>query len=129
MVKLILVTHGNMAKAMLGTAAKIYPFDKKSVAVFTVSGRADLRRIAARIKKKLSPGGALIMTDIFGGTACNISAGAAHGVKDARVLCGLNLNMLLAALSGREKLDAAALAAKALEAGSKGLFNVTEKLK
>ena len=129
MVKLILVTHGNMAKAMLNTAAKIYPFDKKSVAVFTVSGRMDLRRTAARIKKKLSSQGALIMTDIFGGTACNMSAGAAHGVKDAHVLCGLNLNMLLTALSYREKLNSAALAEKAREAGAKGLFNVTEKLK
>jgi len=129
MVKLILVTHGNMAKALLHTAAKIYPFDKKSVDVFSVSGRVDLQRVAARIKKKVSPEGTLIMVDVFGGTACNISAGVTHGMKNVNVLCGFNLNMLLAALGNRDKLSAEELAAKVLESGSKSIFNVTEKLK
>jgi len=129
MVKIILISHGNMAKAMLHTAAKICPFDPKSVDVFTVSGRADLQRVAARVKKKLSPHGTLIMADVFGGTACNISAGITYGLKNAAVLCGFNLNMLITAINYRAELPIKELAAKTLDAGSKSIFNVSEMLK
>jgi len=129
MVKIILAAHGDFAQAMLDTAAKIMPFDTGEVDVYTVSGKVDFEKLAVRIKKSAGgKGGALILTDIFGGTACNLCAGLTHGIKNVNVISGLNLNMLLCALSNRCKLDANALAAKVLEDGLKSIINITEKL-
>ncbi|MDR1124408.1 MAG: hypothetical protein LBL61_07565 [Elusimicrobiota bacterium] len=129
MVKIILIAHGGMARAMLETAAKIYPFDINSVDVFTVSGNVDLQQLSGEIRQKADQRGTLIMVDVFGGTACNIPAAATQGMGNVNVVCGLNLNMLLSALSNRGTLTAAALARKVLEDGVKGMLNATEKLK
>jgi mannose/fructose-specific phosphotransferase system component IIA len=128
MVKIILITHGDMARAMLDTASKIYPFDKNSVDAFTVSGNVDLQQLRGEIKQKVDPEGTLIMVDAFGGTACNVPAAATHGMGNVNVVCGLNLNMLLSALSNRGALTAAELARKVLEDGVKSVFNATERL-
>lgn len=116
MVKIILVTHGDMAKAMLDTAAKICSFEESSIDVFTVSGKIDLQNISGGIRQKIDPSGTLILVDTFGGTSCNVAAGLTHGMPDVNVICGVNLNMLLAAINNREKLSSDELAQKVLEA-------------
>jgi len=129
MVKIILAAHGDMAQAMLDTAAKIMPFDREEIDVYTVSGKVDFDQLAEKLKKSAAgKNGALILTDIFGGSACNLCAALTHGVKNINVISGFNLNMLLSALSNRCKLDSNDLAAKVLEDGSKSIINVTEKL-
>lgn len=129
MVKIILVTHGDMAKAMLDTAAKICSFEESSIDVFTVSGKIDLQNISGGIRQKIDPSGTLILVDTFGGTSCNVAAGLTHGMPDVNVICGVNLNMLLAAINNREKLSSDELAQKVLEDGKKSVINATEKLK
>ena len=74
MVKIILVTHGEMAKAMLDTAAKICSFDENTIDVFTVSGKVNLHNIESGIKQKIDPAGTLILVDTFGGTSCNVAS-------------------------------------------------------
>jgi mannose/fructose-specific phosphotransferase system component IIA len=118
-----------MARSMLETASKIYPFDINGVDVFTVSGKVDLQQLSGEIKQKVDPLGTLIMVDVFGGTACNVPATVTHGMGNVNVVCGLNLNMLLSALNNRDTLTAAELAGKVLEDGVKSMLNATEKLK
>ena len=129
MVKIILVTHGDMAKAMLDTAAKICSFEENSIDVFTVSGKIDLQNISGGIRQKIDPAGTLILVDTFGGTSCNVAAALTHGMPNVSVNCGVNLNMLLAAINNREKLSSDELAQKVLEDGKKAVINATEKLK
>ncbi len=129
MVKIILVTHGDMAKAMLDTAAKICSFEENSIDVFTVSGKIDLQNISGSICSKLDPAGTLILVDTFGGTSCNVAASLTHGMPNVNVICGVNLNMLLAAINNREKLSSSELAQKVLDDGKKAVINATEKLK
>jgi len=129
MVKIILIAHGDMAKAMLDTAAKIMSFDTRSVDTYSVNGKVDFDSLSTRLKNSFDgKNGTLILADIFGGTACNISAGLSHGAKNVNVVCGFNLNMLLSALNHRGTLGIKALAAKVSEDGVKGIINVTEKL-
>jgi len=130
MVKIILAAHGDMARAMLDTAAKIMVFDICGIDAYTVSGKVDLDKLALQIKDGLdNKNGTLILTDMFGGSACNLCATLTHGAANVNVICGFNLNMLLSALSNRDKLAANALAAKVLEDGAKSIINITEKLK
>lgn len=129
MVKIILVTHGDMAKALLSTAANICSFEEHSIDVFTVSGKIDLEDLSAGIKDKLDPSGTLILVDTFGGTSCNLSATLTHGMENVNVVCGVNLNMLLAAINNRDKMSPSELASKVLDDGKKAVINATEKLK
>lgn len=129
MVKIILVTHGDMASALLDTAAKMYSFDKSAIDVFTVTGKVNLDNLSAEIKKKIDPAGTLILVDVFGGTSCNMTASLTHGMQNVNVVCGVNLNMLLAAISNCEKMTSAELAQKVMDSGVKSVVNVTEKLK
>ena len=127
MVKLILISHGSLAKAMLDTASRICAFDKESVLALSVSGKIDLQETADKVKKNASPKGTLVLTDTFGGTACNMAVCSLQECNNTQVLCGLNLSMLLCALNNREKLNARDLAKKVLEDGKKAVFNATER--
>jgi len=129
MVKIILVTHGDMAKALLSTAANICSFDEHLIDVFTVSGKINLEDLSAGIKDKLDPSGTLILVDTFGGTSCNLAATLTHGMENVNVVCGVNLNMLLAAINNRDKMSPSELARKVLDDGKKAVINATEKLK
>jgi PTS system ascorbate-specific IIA component len=65
---------------------------------------------------------ALILTDIFGATPCNVAQKLVDGVS-VKLVTGLNLSMLLRAVSYRsEPLDA--LVARALVGATQGVMQV-----
>lgn len=75
-----------------------------------------------------TPEGAVILTDIFGGSATNIALTAAKDCQGAHVITGLNLSMLLTALNNRKKLAAKELAEKIESDGKRAVINATELL-
>ncbi len=131
MVKIILVTHGNLAQQMLETAAQIIgkPQDD-GFATFAVTAAASIEKEATQLKKLLQTceDGALILTDIFGGSATNISLTASKDLTNCFVITGLNLSMLLTAVNSRKKLTAKELAAKIEADGKRAVINATELL-
>ncbi len=129
MVKIIIVAHGCLAPALLETASNICCFEQKSVQAYSVSGRADLDKIACEIKASANGAEVLVLADTFGGSSCNMALNCTNGMKNVKVVCGLNLNMLLAVLNNMNRLELGALAAKAVEDGKKAVFNATESVK
>ncbi|MDR1683903.1 MAG: hypothetical protein LBR90_00375 [Elusimicrobiota bacterium] len=129
MVKIILITHGALGRALLDTAAGITPLREEDVAILSVGAKADLEAIKEQIKTKIDPRGTLILADAFGGTACNLPAAVSHGMSNVFVLTGLNLNMLLTALNHRADMPAPVLAKKVLEDGLKSIVNATDRLR
>ncbi len=131
MVKIILVTHGNLAQEMLNTAAQIIgkPADD-GFAVFSVTAAASVEKEAQKLQKELAacPNGAVILTDIFGGSATNISLTASKDLANCYVITGLNLSMLLTAINSRKKLTAKELAEKIEPDGKRAVINATELL-
>ena len=131
MVKIILVTHGQLAQEMLTTAAQIIgkPADE-GFAVFSVTEAASVEKEAAKLKQTLTtcPDGAVILTDIFGGSATNISLTASKDVPNCHVITGLNLSMLLTAINSRKILTAMELAEKIEPDGKRAVINATELL-
>ena len=72
MLKIILVTHGHLAKEMLDTASQIIGKPTTDgFATFAVTTTASVQQEAEKLKKELAncPEGAVILTDIFGGSA------------------------------------------------------------
>ena len=131
MVKIILVTHGQLAQQMLETAAQIIgkPTDD-GFSTFAVTTAASVEQEAAKLKKVLlgCENGALILTDIFGGSATNISLTASKDIANSYVITGLNLSMLLTAINNRKKSTAKELAEKIEADGKRAVINATELL-
>ncbi len=131
MVKIVLVTHGQLAKEMLETAALIIgkPADD-GFATFAVTTAASVEKEAAKLKAVLETctEGAVILTDIFGGSATNISLTASKDLTNCHVITGLNLSMLLTAINSRKKLNAKELAEKIESDGKRAVINATELL-
>ena len=131
MVKIVLVTHGQLAKEMLETASLIIgkPADD-GFATFAVTTASSVEKEAAKLKVLLETctEGAIILTDIFGGSATNISLTASKDLPSCHVITGLNLSMLLTAINSRKKLNAKELAEKIESDGKRGVINATELL-
>ena len=131
MVKIILVTHGQLAQEMLATAGLIIgkPADD-GFATFAVTTAASVEKEAAKLKALLETcqDGAVILTDIFGGSATNISLTASKDLSNCHVITGLNLSMLLTAINSRKKLTAKELAEKIESDGKRAVINATELL-
>ncbi len=131
MVKIILVTHGQLAPQLLDTAAQIIgkPTDD-GFATFAVTTATSVEKEAAKLKELLvsCQDGALLLTDIFGGSATNISLTASKDLPNCFVITGLNLSMLLTAINSRKKLSAKELAEKIEADGKRAVINATELL-
>ena len=128
MVKIILVSHGNMAQALLETASNIGSFDISEIPAFSVSGKGDLESLSTKILNTLGKEGTLILVDTLGGSSCNTAVQCTQHLQNVKVVCGVNLNMLLAAINNRDKMDLISLTKKVLEDGRKSLIDVSEKL-
>lgn len=131
MVKIILVTHGNLAQQMLDTASLIIGKQPgEGVASFAVTTAASVEKEASKLKELLETcqEGAVVLTDIFGGSATNISLTASKDLANCHVITGLNLSMLLTAINSRKKLTAKELAEKIEADGKRAVINATELL-
>ena len=130
MVKLILVTHGTLAQHMLETAGQILGKQADGVETLSVTTSSSIEQGANTLKNMLAdtPQGAIVLTDIFGGSATNIALTATKDCAKCYVITGLNLSMLLTALNSRKKLDAKELAEKIEADGKRAVINATELL-
>jgi len=130
MVKLILVTHGNLAQEMLQTASQILGKAAEGVQTLSVTTSTSIEQGSEALKKLITdaPEGVVILTDIFGGSATNIALTTAKDYAKCHVITGLNLSMLLTALNSRKKLNDKELAEKIESDGKRAVINATELL-
>jgi mannose PTS system EIIA component len=108
MIGVVIVTHGNLAEELLATAEMIAGPMPRTKAV-GVHPRDKMDHIRASIEsaiKDVNEGqGVLVLTDMFGGTPCNV--GLTFIEEDVvEVLSGVNLPMLLRLATGRTDVPA-----------------------
>lgn len=115
---------------MLETAAQIIGKQTEGVQTLSIEEAASVEQKAAELHTLLQDcaEGAVILTDIFGGSATNISLTASKDLPKCNVITGLNLSMLLTALNSRKKLTAKELAEKIEADGKRAVINATELL-
>lgn len=115
----VLVAHGKIGEAFLEAARQILG---RVEGVATVCVRAPVaeERVLEEIekaRKEVDQGrGVLVLTDMFGGTPCNLSL-TLLGDRQVEVLTGLNLAMVLKVLASREKAPLAELAQMVRQCG------------
>jgi PTS system mannose-specific IIA component len=130
MTGLVLVTHAGLAGA-LRTSAEMIVGPVEGCASVEVASTERADEIMARVVEavgKVSSDGAIIMTDLFGGTPSNMAMSFLKEGK-VEVLTGVNLPMIIEFCSKRERLPLAELAAELQRSGREGIVVAGDLLK
>lgn len=130
MIGLVLVTHAGLATALKLSAEMIVgPIENCSAVEVAPDERADdiMSRVVAAVTA-VQEDGAIIMTDLFGGTPSNM---AMSFLKEGsiEVVTGVNLPMLIDFCSRRERMAVAELATALYKTGREGIIVAGEFLK
>ena len=130
MIGLVLVTHAGLATALKLSAEMIVGAIEICTTVEVApDDRADdiMARVVAAVEA-VQTDGAIIMTDLFGGTPSNM---AMSFLKEGciEVVTGANLPMLIEFCSRRERMAVAELAADLHRTGREGIIVAGEFLK
>jgi len=129
MIGVVIVTHGSLAGALLGTVELIMGKQEQVKAVAFESGQAvaDLQmRIIQAVAQVDTGKGALILVDILGGSPYNASAMLMMEQPKIEMIVGVNLPMLFEVLPMRT-LRLASVADMALDGGRNGISKFVMK--
>ena len=120
MIGVVLITHGGVGRELKAATENMLGPQKQMLTVSVQAGvplddmRAELEAAVAGVSEGTN--GVLVLSDIFGGTPCNVAAGlAAPG--EVIVLTGVNLPMLVAVARARKRSGLVHVAQSGLEAG------------
>lgn len=130
MTGLVLVTHAGLAGSLLQSAEMIVGTIECCEQVEVApDDRSEgiMSRVVAAVEK-VSVDGAIIMTDLFGGTPSNM---AMSFLKDGQVevLTGVNLPMVIEFCSKRNRMGITELATELQKCGREGIINAGEFLR
>lgn len=119
MIGMILVTHGRLAEEFVHAMEHVVG-TQADVATVCIGPQDDMEQrrkdIAKAIKQVDSGNGAVILTDLFGGTPSNLAISLLKAGK-TEVIAGINLPMLIRLAGARKDMDLAAATAAARDAG------------
>lgn len=119
MIGLILVTHGRLAEEFISAMEHVVGA-QEGIATICIgpSDDAQVRRdeIAAAIARVDTGKGAIVLTDLFGGTPSNLAISLLEAGR-VEVIAGINLPMLIRLAGARKAMDVTAAVAAARDAG------------
>lgn len=129
MIGLVLVTHGRLADEFSAALEHVMG-PQSQVATVTIGPDDDMERrrrdILAAVDRVRSGDGVVILTDMFGGTPCNLAISVMND-PDIEVLAGVNLPMLVKLAKVRAELPLNEAVEVAQEAGRK-YINVASRV-
>ncbi|KAB2851092.1 MAG: PTS sugar transporter subunit IIA [Hyphomicrobiaceae bacterium] len=121
MIGLVIVTHGGLAREFLAALEHVVG-PQTQVEAISIGPDDDLERrraeIVAAVKKVDTGDGAVLLTDMFGGTPSNLAISVMGDLK-VEVIAGINLPMLIKLASVRLECPLQIAIEKAKEAGRK----------
>jgi len=119
MIGMILVTHGRLAEEFVHAMEHVVG-TQPDVATVCIGPQDDMEQrrkdIAKAIKQVDSGNGAVILTDLFGGTPSNLAISLLKAGK-TEVIAGINLPMLIRLAGARKDMDLTTATAAARDAG------------
>lgn len=119
MIGLILVTHGKLAEEFVSAMEHVVG-QQDAIATICIGPNDDMedrrKEIAKAIETVDSGSGAILLTDLFGGTPSNLAISLLEPGR-TEVLAGINLPMLIRLAGARKELPLSKAAYAAREAG------------
>ncbi len=131
MVGAIVITHGELARALLDVVADIAG-DVTGIETISIGHRDSTEDVFARIRESMARidqgDGIVIFTDMFGGTPTNI---ALTFLEEGRVevVAGVNLPLLIKFVNKRNEMGFKELLGKLSEEGKKSIIFASKMLK
>ncbi|AKJ27586.1 PTS sugar transporter subunit IIA [Caldimonas brevitalea] len=123
---ILIIAHAPLASALKACAAHTFPDCAAAVEALDVAPNLPLEDIEAQARvllARVKNPEALILTDVFGATPCNVAQRLGDGVT-VKVVAGVNVPMLWRSLCYQnEPLDT--LVARAVAGASQGVMQVT----
>jgi PTS system mannose-specific IIA component len=131
MIGVVVVTHGQFATELVNAAETIVG-DLPSVAAVSIGWHEDVQDAREEIQAAIGrvrsgTSGVLIITDMFGGTPCNLAM-TFLARDEVEVVSGVNLPMLIKAASLREAGALADVARQLAEHGRSAIWVATDLL-
>jgi PTS system mannose-specific IIA component len=130
MIGMILVTHGHLAEEFVHAMEHVVG-QQSDIATVCIGPNDDMearrKEIAQAIKKVDSGKGAIILTDLFGGTPSNLAISLLKPGK-TEVIAGINLPMLIRLAGARKDMTLTTAAAAARDAGKNYITVASEFL-
>jgi PTS system mannose-specific IIA component len=124
MTGILVVTHSTLGEALIEAAELIMGSQIENLGSVSIDIRepaeALIKKIKTGIKKVNKDKGVIIFTDMFGGTPSNLSYSFLKE-GEIEVISGVNLPILIKAISIREKQDLATAAANIVHHGKKSI--------
>ena len=119
MIGMILVTHGRLAEEFVHAMQHVVG-RQEAVATVCIGPNDDMERrrkeIADAVRAVDSGQGAIILTDLFGGTPSNLAISLMEAGR-VEVIAGINLPMLIRLAGARKTMDVVAATVAARDAG------------
>ena len=130
MIGLILVTHGRLAEEFVSAMEHVVG-PQTAIATVCIGPSDDMEKrrkeIAASIKTVDSGAGAIILTDLFGGTPSNLAISLLDAGR-VEVIAGINLPMLIRLAGARKAMDVTSAVRAARDAGKSYITIASEFL-
>lgn len=137
MVALLLVTHGDLAKSLLDSAALIMGETPLVETYGLYHGdnvdelKETVKEAIVRLNKQSEEDGVLVLTDLFGGSPSNASARSCHELGvDVKMECitGVNLPMVLEACTSTAYMKLEDLKEACVNSGLQGIVSLKDKI-
>jgi PTS system mannose-specific IIA component len=130
MIGMVLVTHGNLAAEFVHAMQHVVG-SQQAVATVCIGPNDDMEQrrteIADAIRKVDSGAGAIVLTDLFGGTPSNLAISLMKS-GSVEVIAGINLPMLIRLAKARESMPLQEAAQAARDAGRNYITIASEYL-
>jgi len=129
MIGILVITHGKFGEEMLKSAESILGPQENTRFIHLPTGETIdilVNKLETTIKEIDQGEGVLILTDMLGGTPCNICLKVSKTNINIEIVSGLNLYMLLTAFVQRSKIGLKELVTKVIESGRKNITNIKE---
>jgi len=122
-----IITHGNLAFALLDAAEKIVG---KQQHVYIYSNKEDslpvlIEKISKRLEKVKSKHN-IFFIDLMGGSCWNLANMIRKKYSSVTIITGVNLPMLMSYFLNCQEMPFINLVKKVINDGSRGIYSVTE---
>ncbi len=135
MIQILIVTHADMAKGILSSAELIMG-PQKDIATIGLCGEDSFESFNEKVRGKLTElyneDGVLVFVDLYGGTPCNVTAANVNRPVNGKTphcecVSGVNLPMLIEALSMRESMTLEELKDHCITTASEGVKDIKKE--
>jgi len=132
MTGILIVTHANLGAALIDTLEFILGAKQEKLGAISIDIKQDPESLRNKIKQGIKDvyceNGVIILTDMFGGTPSNLAYAFLEEGK-VEVISGVNLPILLKAVTTRKKMEIKALTAALIEHGKRSISLASDILK